>query len=48
MDLHSSSKLVPDPHSLKRLDPNADPDPHKIDADPKRCPQQNCRRKFFS
>jgi hypothetical protein len=30
---HSSSKLYPDPHSLKRLDPN--PDPHKIDVEPK-------------
>jgi hypothetical protein len=33
VDLHSFSKLDPDPHSLKNLD--SDPDPHKVNADPK-------------
>jgi hypothetical protein len=35
MDPHSFSKLDPDPHSLKKLDPDPEPDPHKVDADPK-------------
>jgi hypothetical protein len=35
MNPHSFSKLDPDPHSLKKLDPDPEPDPHKVDADPK-------------
>jgi hypothetical protein len=26
-----------DPHSFEKLDPDVDPDPHKVDADPKHC-----------
>jgi hypothetical protein len=37
MNLHSFSKLDPDPHSLKKLDL----DPHKVNVDPKHCPTQN-------
>jgi hypothetical protein len=33
MDPHSFTKLDPDPHSLEKLDTN--PDPHKVNADPK-------------
>jgi hypothetical protein len=33
MDLHSISKLDPDPHSLQILNS----DPHKVNADPKHC-----------